>query len=66
MSNSTVTVTNYLSIEFISKKKIITNNHINQKKNPILKACIKKTKKKFGWLSKISIENGLKKTLSYL
>lgn len=53
-------------IEKISKKKIITNNHINKKKNPILKAYIKKTKKKFDWLSKTSIENGLKKTLSYL
>ena len=53
-------------IEKISKKKIITNNHINKKKNPILKAYIKKTKKEFDWLSKTSIENGLKKTLNYL
>jgi nucleoside-diphosphate-sugar epimerase len=52
-------------LEKITKKKIIKKNSKSKKENIVLKANMKKSKKSIGWSAKISIENGLKKTLSF-
>jgi nucleoside-diphosphate-sugar epimerase len=52
-------------LEKITRNKIINKNSTNKKKNRVLKANVKKSKTSIGWSAKISIENGLKKTLSF-
>lgn len=52
-------------IEKITGKKIKKKKYSSNIKNPILKAKINKTQEKIGWSPKISIENGIKKTLRF-